>query len=118
MRVYLLLNLFAGETNIGVAFCDRDVINLHQRKEDIMGFIVWIILGLVVGVIAKLLMPGKDPGGFIITIILGIAGAFVGGFIASKIGFGTVTGFDIRSLLIAVGGAVLLLIVYRMIKRR
>ena len=83
-----------------------------------MGFIVWIILGLVVGVIAKLLMPGKDPGGFIITIILGIAGAFVGGFIASKIGFGTVTGFDIRSLLIAVGGAVLLLIVYRMIKRR
>jgi uncharacterized membrane protein YeaQ/YmgE (transglycosylase-associated protein family) len=83
-----------------------------------MGFIVWIILGLVVGVIAKLLMPGKDPGGFIITIILGIAGAFVGGFIASKIGFGTVTGFDIRSLIIAVGGAVLLLIAYRMIKRR
>jgi len=83
-----------------------------------MGFLVWIILGLVVGVIAKLIMPGKDPGGFIITIILGIAGAFVGGFIASKIGFGTVTGFDIRSLIIAVGGAVLLLIAYRMIKRR
>jgi len=83
-----------------------------------MGFIVWIILGLVVGVIAKLIMPGKDPGGFIITIILGIAGAFVGGFIATRLGLGTVTGFDIRSLLIAVGGAVLLLIVYRMIKRR
>jgi len=83
-----------------------------------MGFIVWIILGLVVGVIAKLLMPGKDPGGFIITIILGIAGAFVGGFIASKFGFGTVTGFDIRSLIIAVGGAVLLLVIYRVIKKR
>ena len=83
-----------------------------------MGFIVWIILGLVVGVIAKLIMPGKDPGGFIITIILGIAGAFVGGFISSKIGFGSVTGFDIRSLLIAVGGAVLLLIIYRMIKKK
>jgi uncharacterized membrane protein YeaQ/YmgE (transglycosylase-associated protein family) len=83
-----------------------------------MGFIVWIILGLVVGVIAKLIMPGKDPGGFIITIILGIAGAFVGGFIATRLGLGTVTGFDIRSLLIAVGGAVLLLIVYRMIKKK
>jgi len=83
-----------------------------------MGILVWIILGLVVGVIAKLIMPGKDPGGFIITIILGIAGAFVGGFISSKIGFGSVTGFDIRSLLIAVGGAVLLLIIYRMIKKK
>lgn len=83
-----------------------------------MGIIVWIILGLVVGVIAKLIMPGKDPGGFIITIILGIAGAFIGGFIATRLGLGTVTGFDIRSLLIAVGGAVLLLIVYRMIKKK
>ena len=82
-----------------------------------MGFLVWIILGLVVGVIAKLIMPGKDPGGFIITVVLGIAGAFVGGLIASKIGFGTVTGFDIRSLLIAVGGAVLLLAIYRVVKK-
>jgi uncharacterized membrane protein YeaQ/YmgE (transglycosylase-associated protein family) len=83
-----------------------------------MGILVWIILGLIVGVIAKLIMPGKDPGGFIITIILGIAGAFVGGFIATRLGLGTVIGFDIRSLLIAVGGAVLLLIVYRMIKKK
>lgn len=83
-----------------------------------MGILSWIILGLIVGVIAKVIMPGKDPGGFIITIILGIAGAFIGGFIASRIGFGTVIGFDIRSLLIAVGGSVLLLIVYRMIKRK
>jgi len=82
-----------------------------------MGILVWIILGLVVGVIAKLIMPGKDPGGFIITIILGIAGAFVGGFIASKLGIGSVTGFDIRSLVIAVGGAVLLLIIYRVVKK-
>lgn len=83
-----------------------------------MGILSWIILGLIVGVIAKVIMPGKDPGGFIITIILGIAGAFIGGFIASRIGFGTVTGFDIRSLLIAVGGSVLLLIVYRMVKKK
>ena len=82
-----------------------------------MGFIAWIILGLVVGVIAKLIMPGKDPGGFIITILLGIAGAFVGGFIATKFGMGSVTGFDIRSLAIAVVGAFILLAIYRVIKK-
>ena len=82
-----------------------------------MGFIVWILLGLVVGVIAKFLMPGKDPGGIIITILLGIAGAFVGGFVSSALGFGSVTGFDLRSLLIAVLGAVALLAVYRMFKK-
>ena len=82
-----------------------------------MGMLAWIILGLVVGVIAKLIMPGKDPGGFVITIILGMVGAFVGGFISSSLGFGSVTGFDIRSLLIAVGGAVVLLIIYRVVKK-
>ncbi len=82
-----------------------------------MGIISWIILGLVVGLIAKLLMPGKDPGGIFMTIILGIAGAVGGGFISSAIGFGRVTGFDIRSLIIAVGGAVLLLIIYRKFKK-
>jgi len=82
-----------------------------------MGIIVWIILGLVVGVIAKLIMPGKDPGGFIITILLGIAGAFVGGFIATRFGMGSVTGFDIRSLAIAVVGAFILLAIYRVIKK-
>jgi uncharacterized membrane protein YeaQ/YmgE (transglycosylase-associated protein family) len=82
-----------------------------------MGFIAWIVLGLIVGIIAKFLMPGKDPGGFFITIGLGIAGAFIGGFISSRIGFGGVTGFDLRSLLVAVGGAVLLLIVYRFFKK-
>jgi len=82
-----------------------------------MGLLSWLILGLVVGVIAKFLMPGKDPGGFVITIILGIAGAFVGGFFGARIGFGTVSGFDLRSLLIAVGGAILLLAVYRAFKK-
>ena len=82
-----------------------------------MGLLSWLVLGLIVGVIAKFLMPGKDPGGFVITIILGIAGCFVGGFIGSRIGFGTVSGFDLRSLLIAAGGAVLLLIVYRVLKK-
>jgi uncharacterized membrane protein YeaQ/YmgE (transglycosylase-associated protein family) len=82
-----------------------------------MGFIAWIVLGLIVGIIAKFLMPGKDPGGFFITIVLGIAGAFVGGFISSRLGFGGVTGFDLRSLLVAVVGAVVLLVVYRFFKK-
>ena len=82
-----------------------------------MGILSWIILGLIVGIIAKFVMPGKDPGGVFITIILGIAGAFVGGFIGSTLGLGSVTGFDIRSLLIAVGGSILILIIYRAIKK-
>ena len=82
-----------------------------------MGIISWIILGLVVGVIAKFLMPGKDPGGIFITILLGIAGAIGGGFISSAIGFGKVTGFDLRSLIIAVVGAIILLAIYRAVKK-
>ena len=82
-----------------------------------MGFFSWIIMGLIVGVIAKWIMPGKDPGGFIITILLGIAGAFVGGFVGSLLGMGNVTGFNLGSLLLATGGAVLLLFLYRLIKK-
>jgi uncharacterized membrane protein YeaQ/YmgE (transglycosylase-associated protein family) len=82
-----------------------------------MGFIVWIILGLIVGILAKWIMPGKDPGGVILTIVIGIAGALVGGFIASAFGFEKVTGFDLRSLIIAVGGAVLLLWGYRRFRK-
>jgi len=74
-------------------------------------------MGLIVGLLAKLIMPGKDPGGLIITILIGIAGAFVGGFIGSRLGLGTVTGFNVASILVAVGGAVILLILYRVIKR-
>ena len=82
-----------------------------------MGILSWIVMGLIVGLLAKFIMPGKDPGGCIITVLIGIAGAFVGGFIASRLGLGSVTGFDIRSILVAVGGAVILLILYRVIKR-
>ncbi|MEO0292782.1 MAG: GlsB/YeaQ/YmgE family stress response membrane protein [candidate division WOR-3 bacterium] len=83
-----------------------------------MGILSWIIMGLVVGALAKLIMPGKDPGGIIITILLGIAGAFVGGFIGSLLGIGKVTGFNLRSFLLALGGALLLLIIYRAVKRK
>lgn len=83
-----------------------------------MNFISWIILGGIAGAMAKLIMPGKDPGGFIVTIILGIAGAFVGGLISTQIGFGTVTGaFDLVSLIIATGGSLIILLIYRMIKK-
>ncbi len=82
-----------------------------------MGILSWIVMGLIVGLLGKLVMPGKDPGGIIITVLLGIAGAFVGGFIGSRLGLGTVTGFNVGSLLLAIGGAVLLLILYRLIKK-
>ena len=78
-----------------------------------MGIISWIIVGLVAGGIAKALHPGKDPGGFIVTILIGIAGAVVGGWISSLLGFGRVDGFDIGSLFIAILGALLLLYLYR-----
>jgi uncharacterized membrane protein YeaQ/YmgE (transglycosylase-associated protein family) len=82
-----------------------------------MGILSWIVLGLIVGVLAKWIMPGKDPGGIIITILLGIAGAFVGGFIGSVLGFGSITGFNVFSLVLAVAGALIILFIYRQIKK-
>ena len=81
-----------------------------------MGIISWIVLGLIVGVVAKLIMPGRDPGGLVITILIGIAGALLGGFISSALGLGSVSGFNLWSLAIAVGGALLLLIGYRRLR--
>lgn len=74
-------------------------------------------MGLIVGVVAKWIMPGKDPGGFFITICIGVAGAFVGGFIGSFLGVGDVSGFNLISFMLAIGGAILLLILYRVIKK-
>lgn len=81
-----------------------------------MGILTWIVLGLIVGALAKWIMPGRDPGGILITIAIGIAGAMVGGFLASALGLGTVTGFNLGSLAIATGGALLLLFGYRQLK--
>jgi uncharacterized membrane protein YeaQ/YmgE (transglycosylase-associated protein family) len=75
--------------------------------------IFWIIVGGIAGALAKLIMPGDDPGGFIITIILGIAGALIGGFLASLIGIGG--GGWIWSIIIATIGAIILLAIYRLI---
>lgn len=77
-----------------------------------MGILSWIIFGLIAGALAKLLMPGRAPGGFIVTIVLGIVGASVGGLVGTSLGFGEVTGFNIRSFFIAIVGAVLVLIIY------
>ena len=81
-----------------------------------MGILSWILLGLIVGVLAKWIMPGADPGGIFVTIGLGIAGAFVGGFLASLLGIGTAGGFSLGSIAVATGGALLLLWGYRRIK--
>ncbi len=82
-----------------------------------MGIFSWILMGLLVGIVAKWIMPGKDPGGIIVTILLGIAGAFVGGFIATKIGLGSFTGWNLESFIIAVLGSILLLAIYRFFKK-
>lgn len=82
-----------------------------------MGILSWIVMGLLAGALAKWLMPGKDPGGCIITILLGIAGGVVGGFIGTQLGFGKVDGFNLGSFALATAGAVLLLFIYRQMKK-
>ena len=80
--------------------------------------LIWILIGLVAGILGKMIMPGRDPGGIIVTILLGIAGAVVGGFIASAL-FGVDTGgFNIVTIIVATLGAILLLWLYRMFKSR
>lgn len=79
-----------------------------------MGFIGWIVLGLIAGAIAKAIMPGDDPGGIIVTMLIGIVGAIVGGLIASALGVGEVDEFfSIGTWVIAILGALLLLGIYR-----
>lgn len=82
-----------------------------------MGILSWIILGLLAGALARFILPGDDSMGWIMTILLGVIGAFVGGYVATLVGFGSVNGFNITSLLTATGGAILLLLVVRLIKK-
>jgi uncharacterized membrane protein YeaQ/YmgE (transglycosylase-associated protein family) len=77
-----------------------------------------IIVGLIAGALARLIMPGKDPMGILMTIILGIAGSFVGGFIASLIWPSQTGGIEAGGIILSVLGAVLLLFLWRMIRRR
>jgi uncharacterized membrane protein YeaQ/YmgE (transglycosylase-associated protein family) len=84
-----------------------------------MGILSWIIFGLIAGGLAKFILPGKDVGGCLVTALIGILGAMIGGFIGTEIlDFGTVTGFNLRSLAIAVLGSVILLLGFRMLVGR
>ena len=84
-----------------------------------MSWIGAIVIGLLAGIVAKLIMPGKDPGGCLVTVLIGIAGALLGGFLGQAIfGTGPVTGFNLPSLLIAVLGSILLLLLYRLLVSR
>ena len=76
-----------------------------------MGILGWILFGLIAGVIAKLVMPGRDPGGFIVTVLIGIAGAFLGGFLGQALGF--YGAGEPAGMLMAILGAILLLAIYR-----
>jgi uncharacterized membrane protein YeaQ/YmgE (transglycosylase-associated protein family) len=85
-----------------------------------MGIIGWILLGIVGGVIAKALLPGNDPGGLIVTIIIGVVGALLGGFLARALGFGDPIDefFDVSTWLAAIIGSMILLVIYRAVTGR
>ena len=78
-----------------------------------MSILAWILLGLVAGAIAKWIHPGPDPGGWVATLIIGVIGAVVGGFVFNLVGLGSATGFNIWSIVVAVVGAVICLALYR-----
>lgn len=82
-----------------------------------MGILSWIVLGLIAGALAKWLMPGKDGGGWFVTMLLGIAGAFVGGWLGAFFGLGSVGGLSLGSIITATVGAFLLLFLYKKLKQ-
>lgn len=84
-----------------------------------MGIIGWIVLGLIAGALAKAIMPGKDPGGIIITMLLGVVGALLGGFVGSAIfGVGLKNFWSIQTWLVAIIGAIVVLAIYRAVAGR
>ncbi|MFD8025038.1 GlsB/YeaQ/YmgE family stress response membrane protein [Streptomyces lavendulae] len=84
-----------------------------------MGIIAWILIGLLAGIIAKLLLPGKDPGGIIVTMLIGIVGALLGGWLGKVIfGVDSIDGFfDLSTWIAAIVGSLILLILYRLLTR-
>ena len=106
------------DARVGHSLTQRCIEVETQPDEGRMGIIAWVVLGLIAGAIAKFLMPGRDPGGIFITIIIGIVGAVIGGFIGNSLGVGDVTGVNIWSIVLAVAGSVILLIIYRMVSSR
>jgi uncharacterized membrane protein YeaQ/YmgE (transglycosylase-associated protein family) len=100
--------------------CSDEVLSFAQipsgARRTVLGILAWIVFGLVVGIIAKLVTPGRDPGGFVITMLLGIAGALLGGFIGRAMGFYGPN--ETAGWLMSIGGAILLLILYRIVAPR
>lgn len=83
-----------------------------------MGILSWLVLGLIAGAIARWIMPNKGPQGILITAVIGVAGAFLGGWIGAGLGLGSVRGFDLVSLFLAVVGAAVLLLIYHALRGR
>lgn len=83
-----------------------------------MGILAWLVIGLVAGVLAKMVVPGERPGGFIGDIVIGVVGAFIGGFIFHLFGHSGITGFNVYSTIVAFVGAVVLLFVVRILTGR
>ena len=83
-----------------------------------MGILSWFLLGLIAGALAKFIIPGKQPGGCLVTALIGIAGALVGGFLGSFIGLGKVESFDIGGIFIATAGSVVLLVLYGILSKK
>lgn len=90
-----------------------------EVRQETVGILAWILVGLVAGVLAKIAMPGPDPGGVLLTIVIGIVGAVIGGFVMENfLGGPGVSGVNLVSILVATLGSVVLLVVYRAITRR
>lgn len=83
-----------------------------------MGIVSLIIVGLIAGILAKIAMPGPDPGGIILTIVIGIVGALIGGYVIELLGGPRLTGINLSSILVATLGSIILLAIYRLITRR
>jgi uncharacterized membrane protein YeaQ/YmgE (transglycosylase-associated protein family) len=92
---------------------------MARGGETIVGILAWILVGLVAGLLAKIAMPGPDPGGVILTIVIGVVGALIGGYVVNTLlGGPDVTGFNLSSILVATLGSVILLALYRFVTRR
>jgi uncharacterized membrane protein YeaQ/YmgE (transglycosylase-associated protein family) len=92
--------------------------SISYRRTD-MNIIAWILVGLIGGALAKFLLPGNDPGGILLTIVLGIAGALLGGFLSVALGIGNgVDDFDIGTIVLAIAGSILILLGYRVVASR
>jgi uncharacterized membrane protein YeaQ/YmgE (transglycosylase-associated protein family) len=107
--------LFAATFHLIVRINSKAPSGKENEKKMGIGIISWIAVGLIAGILAKLIMPGRDPGGFLLTIVIGMIGALVGGFVVHLLGGTGLTGFSIWSILVATLGSIILLATYRLL---